>query len=189
MQEEKELIIALKLGSQTAFTALYHLYSGRLLGKLIRFTKSETEAVEILQNTFIKVWNHRESIDPERSFRSYLFRISENLVYDFYRKAARERNMRKSLSQLHSGNYEGLEEELFKKENEAAIQDIVNRLSPQRRHVFKLVKFEDKTYHEVAELLNISPATISDHIVKATKFIRKHLAMHLYILVFLFLHD
>ena len=91
---EKYLIALLNNGNEGAFEELYRLYSNRLFGYFIKFVKSEIIAADLLQDAFIKIWNNRQNIDPEKSFRSYLFRIAENLVYDFFRKAARNKNCR-----------------------------------------------------------------------------------------------
>ena len=94
---EKDLLMLLSAGNEAAFEELYHLYSKRLLGYFIKLVKSETFAAELLQDAFVKIWNNRQNIDPDRSFRSYLFRIAENLAYDFFRKAAREESARNGL--------------------------------------------------------------------------------------------
>jgi len=89
--KEYALLALLKAGDVQAFGQLYQLYNYRLYGNLLKLVKSEQEAEEILQEVFIKIWDKRASIDVEKSFRSYLFRIAENKVYDYFRKAARNR--------------------------------------------------------------------------------------------------
>jgi RNA polymerase sigma-70 factor (family 1) len=172
---EKGLVTLLKEGDEAAFEFLYHLYSKRLLGFIIKSVKSETIASELLQDTFIKIWQGREDIDPEQSFRSYLFRISENVVFDFFRKVARDKALRVILINSACEEYSHVEENLYIKENAQIVNDLINRLPPKRREIFQLIKMEDRSYNEVSHALSISPSTISDHIVKATKFIRQHL--------------
>ena len=172
---EKDLVTLLTQGNESAFESLYHLYSKRLLGFLIKLVKSETIASELLQDTFVKVWKNRKNIDPEQSFRSYLFRISENVVFDFFRKTARDKALQAMLINSACEEYSHVEENLCTKENEQILNDLINLLPPKRREIFQLIKIEDRSYNEVSHALSISPSTISDHIVKATKFIRQHL--------------
>lgn len=172
---EKDLVTLLTQGNESAFESLYHLYSKRLLGFLIKSVKSETSASELLQDTFVKIWKNRKNIDPEQSFRSYLFRISENVVFDFFRKAARDKALQAMLINSACEEYSHVEENLCTKENEQILHDVINLLPPKRREIFQLIKMEDRSYNEVSRALSISPSTISDHIVKATKFIRQHL--------------
>ena len=157
---------------------MYQLYSGRLFGYLIKLVKSEVFAQELLQDTFIKLWNKRENINPEKSFRSYLFRIAENNVYDFFRKAARDKKLQEAIIKNACENYRHVEENLLTKENEQILQDAINLLPPKRRQIFQLIKIEERSYDEVSALLNISVSTINDHIVKAMKSIREALKQY-----------
>ena len=161
-------------GSENAFEKIYQLYSPRLYGKLLKLVKSESHAKEILQDVFMKIWEHRNSIDPEKSFRSYLFKIAENKVYDFFRKAAREKNMESKLIAFSTANYSVIDEFISGDENLAKLQQAIELLPPQRQAVIRLCKLEGKSYKEVSELLGISVSTISDHIVKGTKSIREY---------------
>ncbi len=173
--DERELLLLLSQGNATAFEQLYRLYSARLLGNFIRLVKSEAMAAELLQSLFIKIWDNRCTIDPDKSFCSYLFRIAENLVHDYFRKAARDKKLQAILVSRATGQYLHVEERLYNKESAHALYDAIAALPSQRRRVFQLVKMEGRSYEEVSRLLNISTSTISDHIVKATKFIREKL--------------
>ena len=172
---EKDLVIRLKDGDTRAFEQIYQLYSSRLLGFLIKLVKSDLCAAELLQDTFIKLWDNRMNIDPNQSFRSYLFRIAENSVYDFFRKAARDKKLQAAIIKSACEKYQHVEENLVTKENEQILQEAINLLPPKRRLVFQLIKIEERSYDEVSTLLNISESTINDHIVKATKTIREDL--------------
>ena len=119
---EKELVILLTKDSEAAFEKLYNLYSGRLFGYLFKFVKSENFAREILQNSFVKIWNSRHHIDPEQSFSAYLFRIAENLIYDFFRKAARDKKLQKELISISAVQYNYAEDALCSKENARLLQ-------------------------------------------------------------------
>jgi len=169
---EKELVTLLKESNEAAFEELYHLYSRRLLGYLIKLVKSEAFAAELLQDVFVKIWNSRKNIDPEQSFRSYLFRIAENCVYDFYRKAARDKKLQTELIKIATSEYSHVEEDFSDKESAQFLQEAIDALPPKRRQIYRLIKVEERSYDEVSSLLKISTSTISDHIVKATKSIR-----------------
>jgi RNA polymerase sigma-19 factor, ECF subfamily len=148
--------------------------------------KSEWTAQEILQDVFLKIWHNRESIDIEKSFRSYLFKIAENKVYDFFRKAAGDKKLRAQLLAVATEHYEHIEEFLLKKENNLLLQKAISSLSPQRQQIFRMCKLEGKSYEEVSRQLDISTSTVSDHIVKAGKSVREYLLDHLDIAIILF---
>ena len=96
-------------------------------------------------------------------------------MVDFFRKTARDKKMEERLSVFASADYVYIEEMMISKEKAAMLQQAIAALPAQRRQVFSLCKLDAKSYQEVSALLGISVSTISDHIVKATKFIRLHL--------------
>jgi RNA polymerase sigma-70 factor (family 1) len=177
-QQEKDIVLRMMQGDELAFEKIYRLYSPKLYGNLLRLLKSVPQTEQILQDVFLKVWEYRSSIDPEKSFRSFLFKIAENKAYDFFRKAARDKKLEAELIALSTVNYTVLEEFVADDEKLILLENAINNLPPQRQQVFRLCKLEGRSYREVSELLGISLSTISDHIVKATKSIRDHLEIH-----------
>jgi RNA polymerase sigma-70 factor (ECF subfamily) len=173
---EKELLLLLKQGSQYAFEQLYLAYSKRIFGNIIRLVRSTDTAQELLQDIFLKLWNNREQIDPDQSFRSWLFRIAENTAYDFFRRAARDEKIKRELLKAAVSMYHHVEEALYTKENVHIIQSAIEALPAQRKKVFHLCKIDGRSYEDVSAQLGISTSTISDHIVKATRFIREYLS-------------
>ena len=172
---EKDWVSLLIKDDGAAFEKLYRLYSERLLAYLIKLLKSEDVACEVLQDVFIKVWNNRQHIDAAQSFRSYLFRIAENCVYDFFRKAARDKKLRTILIHSACKDYNPIEEAVYMKERSQLLQEAIDALPPKRRQVFHMVKIEERSYEEVSHMLHVSVSTVNDHIVKATKSIRENL--------------
>ena len=174
LQDEKTLLLELIEGSEFAFEEIYRLYSPRLFGRLLKLVKIEAQAKEILQDVFLKIWENRILIDPEKSVRSFLFKIAENKVYDFFRKVTRDKNMESQLIALATTDHTIIESFKSGEENLAILQKAIAGLPPQRQQVFRLCKLEGKSYKEVSEMLGISASTISDHIVKGTKTIRDY---------------
>mgnify|MGYP001114919988 CR=1 FL=1 len=175
---EKELTERLIVGDKVAFEALYHHYSAPLLASLIRLVKSKSLAGELLQDTFIKIWERRQLTDPNQPFRPWLFTIARNLVYDYFRKASRDKKLHNTLLQLATDYFVHVEEAVLNKEIADQLREAIDALPPQRRQVFRLCREEGKTYEEVSRLLDISTSTISDHIVKANRFLQQQLRQH-----------
>lgn len=171
--EERNILSDLRSGSQTAFRQIYEQYSGRIYLNILKMVKAEQDATELLQEVFIKVWDKRELIDPEQSFRSYLFQIARYAVYNFIRKNKLEKQVQAYLSLHNTQLYSHVEEQLDEKQDEQWLSQTIEQLPPQRRLIYTLCKIEGKSYAEVSALLNISTSTINDHIVKATKYIKE----------------
>jgi RNA polymerase sigma-70 factor (family 1) len=175
---EKEWLARVKYGDQQAFSELYQCYSERLYRSLLRLVKSEQMAEELLQDIFVKFWEKRETIDIGFSLQSYLLRIGENMVYDFYRKLKRDQKLLAIIKAAASDNYTPIEDSLLIEENTQLLRQAIETLPPQRRQVFEYCKLQGRSYQETSELLGISTSTINDHIVKATKTIRQFIFAH-----------
>jgi len=181
------LLKALQQGDEAAFNSLYNLHSKPLYRKIMRMVGDEEIAKELLQDLFFKLWAKREQIDESRSIRSYLYTIAVNLVYDNFRKAAKDKALEARLMAMAVEYYTHSEEALLAKDNQKVIERIVHQLPPQRRQVYMLCKIDGMSYEEAARALHISASTIRDHIVKANKTIREFLQANPDITVFLFL--
>ena len=175
LHNEKELLTRVSRGDEKAFHALYYHYSPRIYSNLLKLVKSGDLAQELLQQVFVSIWLRHASIDPDKSFRSYLFAIANNLVIDFYRKVKRDKLLMDKLVAASQEHYLHTEEWLEEKETFRMIQSAIADLPPQRRVIFTLCKLENRTYKEVSQLLGISTATVNSQIVKATSAIHKKL--------------
>lgn len=172
---ESELLMDVKLGSRCAFEQLYHLHRLVIYNNLKRLIRDEFTAKEILQDVFMKIWERRTELEPEKSFRAYLFRIARNMVMDYYRKVKREKKLVDNLQVFASEVSDQPMESVISRDEEEMLMGTIDTLSPQRKRIFTLCKLEGKSYEEVSQILGVSSSTISDHIVKATKTIRHRL--------------
>lgn len=175
MKTDQELTGLLRVGDESAFLELYNRYKFRITGNLMKLLKSEDLVEELLQDLFLKLWDTRAQLDPEKSFRSYLFKISENMVMDVFRKAARDKRMQVKLMSAQTETYSHIEEKIFSDQDNSLLQQAIDKLPPQRKQVFMLCKIEGKSYKEVSELLGISASTINDHLLKANRFLKQQL--------------
>ena len=178
IDNEQALLTQLQEGDATAFDQLYFRYSNRIYGRLLRMTKSVEVSEELLQDVFMKVWEHRDRINPALPFRAYLFRIAENLISDYYRRAAKDRRVYEHLLRVGTAHEqpfdEACEHQLYQKKLDR-LQEALGRLPGKCREVYTLCKIEGKSYREVALQLDMSTATISNHMTKANKLLRLHL--------------
>lgn len=174
-QPEQEIVSRLRDGESYAFELLYHRYKYQLAANLLKLLKSEELAEEVLQELFIRIWEGRESLDPDKSFPAYLFRIARNMVVDIYRKAARESKVRQQLLLATEEFENSVEDAILDRESNADLYDAIALLPPQRRKVFTLCRIEGKSYKEAGELLGISSSTVNDHLLKANKFLKDQL--------------
>lgn len=156
------------------FTCLYQEYRQVLFKKFLLLLNSPEVVKDIIQEVFVRAWIKRDVIKPESSLKGYMYKIGRNLIFDYYRQ--------KSIIYQTSWTYLWQSEQEWPDDNQISTEDrvtklemIVNQLPPQRKRVFELCKYQQKSYQEVSQVLHISLSTISDHIVKAKNYIRTEL--------------
>lgn len=173
---EKDLLLQLRDGDHRAFNHIYHKYSAVLIANLIRLLKNDMLVDEVMQETFMTLWEKRANIDPDKQVDGYLFRISANKVKNIFKRAVHDIKMRKYFYPIIEAGYEQIETELFRKENEELLHDLLQKLPPKQREVYTLCKLRGMTYREVSKMLNISESTINSHILRANNLLKKELA-------------
>jgi len=172
---EEELLEKLAEGDECAFEQLYLIYSPKIYGKILQLVKQVAIAEEVLQDVFVKIWEKREMLDNQKSFKSFLYTIAKNLVVDLFRRAALDRQMLEKFIVDNTEFYNPFETvDDPETESKAIVQSALDILPPQRKKIYTMVKLEGKSYDEVSELLDISASTINDHVVKATKSLKAH---------------
>ena len=175
LENEVQWISQLKNGNKQAFEVIYQFYSNSIYSKIIKMTKDEAVADDLLQDIFVKIWERRAFINEEFSFRGWIYKIAENCVYDYYRMLSQDAKMREKLLSTFAEMYNHTEDYILNKERGKMLDDALLQLPPQRQAIFKLCKLDGKSYAEAAEILNISPSTVSGQLVKATKTIKDHI--------------
>lgn len=173
--DECNLLIKLGAGEETAFNTLYKLYGNRVYNRLLKLTQSEQIADELLQDTFVILWNKRHTINPDLPIKSWLYKVAENEVYQLYRKIARDKKLQEHIVSTFIETYSHTEEGLFYKESEELLNKAMEQLSPQRKEVFKLCRIDGLSYQEAANQMGVSVSTVSNHLVQATNLVRTYI--------------
>ena len=174
-EEEKIKMVALAQGCRQAFESLYYFYRPQLYQWIYKLVRSHETSQELFQDVFVKIWNYREQLTGIESFKNYLYTITQNLVYDYYRKVAADRNKIESFKRNYVTLYcNDVEQQINFKETVAHFEDVLSLVPQKSRQVYVLCKLEGKSYKEVSKLLNISMSTVNNHIVKATNIIKNN---------------
>lgn len=173
--EEFELLNRLKDNDKKAFLAIYNHYRQPLYTFIIKFVKIPAYAEDILQDTFLKIWEIRMRINTELSFKAYLYRISRNLVYKFLKSLSTEESLQLNMVHHFQPDNNSPELRLEWKQYEEKVNEAINHLPPKRQKVFRLCREHHKTYDQVSQELGISVNTVKEHMVLAMKFITEYL--------------
>jgi RNA polymerase sigma-70 factor (ECF subfamily) len=181
---DQHLVKLLQKGNVAAFDSLFEIYSLKLFGFALKYLKNETDAEELVQEVFIKVWENHPLLKSELSFKSFLFTIALNHIRKHFNKKATSLRYLESLrndpefsDQVTSDDYETTLIKIYK---------IIDQMPERRREIFLKSKLEGKSSKEVAAELNISPGTVDNQVSEALRFTRSQLkTQNLEILLFI----
>lgn len=175
LRTEKELVIGLRQGDRKAFQLLFEYYAKRIFAFAKGYLKSNSDAEEIVQNVFVKVWNVRASVNTELSFKSYLFKITYNDVREFFNKQSRENRYKHEILDYAIEFDNRTEDRIDYKSLLDLVETRIEQLPPRQREVMVLSKKQGIPTQEIAALLEISPRTVEKHLAEALKQLKKDL--------------
>lgn len=170
---DKELIEGIKEGKKLAFQKLYEKYVSRIFNFALSYLKDETKTEELVQNVFIKIWEKKELLDTSKNFKSYIFKISINEIYQFIRK----KNIENAYTDYIKNNYKPDEDSTW---HTVVLNDMLNKLRTlvqqlpdKQKNIFYLSKEEGLSNAEIAKKLKISKRTVENHLYRAISFLKE----------------
>jgi RNA polymerase sigma-70 factor (ECF subfamily) len=175
--EEKKLVGLLNQSDQQAFNTLFRLYSMKVYHFSYGYLKSIDEAEEIVQDTFVRIWEKRDTIDPSYSFSGFVFTIAQHLILNRIRKIRNENRYKATLAKHSLQIQNETENIILHDELEKAQQQALVGLPPRRKIIYQMIREEGMTHKQVAEQLNISVKTVESQMTEAIKYFRAKLSL------------
>ena len=163
-------------GDEAAFREIFFRYYKAMHYHAFSFTKTQSDADDIIQDVFIKLWRHPEKIKPDVSLKSYLYKTVGNKALDHLRAVARRGKLYEAYRQRmgHTSAYTA-DHRVNLAEFEKRIKDLIEKLPAQRKKIFLLHYREEKTPKQIADELNIREKTVRNQISKAYRSLRDNL--------------
>jgi len=174
-KKEQDMIVRLRKGDFEAFDQLFNRYSKRLYVFALNYLKANVDAEDLVQHIFIKVWEHRKSLDEKQSFNAYLFSIAKNSILNHFRKKANQQSYIDHIKQHTRLLHRKEEDDIIYTDLNNQVQKIIHQLPARRREIFLLSRNDGYSNDEIAEKLNLSKKTVNNQITHALKFIREQL--------------
>ena len=171
-----ELLIRLKNGDILAFDRIYELYSHKLYSFVFRILKNESEAADIVQEVFVKIWESRDKLGDYKLLNSYIFTIAYNFSISLIRKRI---SSNKYLERLKNSSVivtapASISEIEFNELN-VQVERLISQLPERQKQVYLLHRENGLTYSEIADQMGISKNTVENHMVKALKYLRENM--------------
>lgn len=176
--DEAGLLKRLANDDQQVFEFLFNRYKDRLFKVAMLYVKSPSVAEDILQEVFTKVWLHRKTLVDIKSFDSWLYKVSKNIILNYNKRQLLEWKVYKNLSSVHLFNESETDHKVRSAQLQVILKKAVSQLPSQQQAVYKFAKEENLTHKETAEKLSISPLTVKTHLARALTHIRSYLKTH-----------
>lgn len=172
--ETDDLMKQVQEGDMHAYQELIRRYQKKAFRVISSYVHNQEDAMEVLQDTFLKVFTARQSWDRRFSFAGWLYRIAINASIDRYRRSDRGRTssledvvesriQQSSALSSGPGPLDGMQE----RERRRLLEGAVRRLPPRQREVVSLRFFGDMRLEEIAEALNCPLGTVKSNLHKA----------------------
>ena len=180
----KQVLQRLKNGDEGAFDTVFWSYNSHVFHFIDSLLYDKTLAEDFTQNVFLKIWERRESINPEDSFESYLFTIARNMVY----KESEKRLLSERFLE-YIGNQQDFDGQLEAKIDAESLREyvdeLVEQMPPSRRNIYYLSRKQHLTNKEIAKQLSISEKTVETQLYRALQYLRVKLADEITVLALL----
>ena len=175
--EERQLVREVKAGKEDALGRLLWIHWRGLVQYVLPVVRSQDQAEDVVQETFVRLWEKRTDWKRTETLRPVLYRIARNL-------ALNERRRHRTFLDRVTGREPPREldpradplAEAVGSDLEEAVREAVDALPERRREIFILVRFHSMTYREAAETLDVSPQTVANQVSLATRDLREALS-------------
>ncbi len=181
--KDQLFIASLKAGNHNAFEKMYETYYSPLVDFARLQINDREQARDIVQKTFMHLWENRDDLGIEYNLQGYLFTSVKNRCINHHRHLKVRNEHRKSTQHLRPVA-DG--DEMISKEIETRVQQAIEALPDQCKAVFKLSRFDQLKYQEIAEQLGLSIKTVEAHMGRALRQLRQDLADYLPLLLILY---
>lgn len=178
---DSEFMYFFRSGDQDAFAKLFKHYYSPLCNYAVTILKYPEIAEEVVQETFIKIWENRKSINIEASVHAYLYRSVHNNCISYFRSQAvslkHDKTVRDEIALHAEMATHGLTGEtldsIINGELEAFLNQKIDELPEQCNKIFYLSRYEQLTYREIAAKLGISVNTVKTQLSRAFEKLRE----------------
>ena len=181
------LMERIRTGDMEAFRELVEAHEKRVVGTITRMLSDETEAEDLAQQVFIRVWNSAARWEPTAKFTTWLYTILRNLVFNESRRRARHpvRSLDAEMDdedhprQFSDPNVKAPDTALLDAEMQDAIERAIQELPEAQRMAVVLRRYQDVSYEEIGEVLELTVPAVKSLLFRARTELKEKLRTYL----------
>jgi len=173
----------LPLHDEKSFEQLFRNQYAPLCGYARKYIDDPDQSEEVVQDVFANLWQKRSTIEITSTIESYLFRAVRNTCLNILKHFKVREKHKDGITASYNNSGERADNLVLEIELMNQIENLISELPPERQKVFKMSRFEEMKYKEIAEELGISIKTVEAQMGKALKFLRENLGDYLPMIV------
>ena len=172
-------------GDHEAFRQLVVRHQNAVIGTVAKMLGNPSEAEDIAQQVFLRIWRHAKRYRPDAKFTTYLYTITRNLVFNETRRKSRKKEVssderEENSNRLIEANPDRQpDSELLQAELQRAVDDAIAGLPETQRMAVVLRRYEQLSYEEIAAVLGLSVSAIKSLLFRARTSLRDALSGYL----------
>ena len=182
-----DIALMLRVGKQDeqAFEELITRHQNAVIGTAAKMLNSTSEAEDIAQQVFIRLWKSAPRYKPKAKFTTFLFTITKNLVFNESRRRSRKKESsieeREDNFHLQTPDTQNSspDKELLQGELQTAIDTAINSLPEKQRMAVILRRYQNMSYDEIANVLELSVSAVKSQLFRARNELRDSLQQYL----------
>lgn len=186
----KSMILDFINGEEYAFTNIYKLYYKDIWSYCFKHTRSSEIAEELASDVFLRFWEARTKLDPEKEVKPYLLTITKNVTFTWLKRMLTDQKMKNEFRGRYISDQDDAKQDVViaASMDLALLRKIMSKMPVKRRETFELCKIEGLSYTEAANILSVSKETIKEHMSLAKRDMNKlaNAADFLYLLIPIF---
>lgn len=171
----QEVIDGCRRGEPGAFAQLFEEYKDRVYSIALRYSGEPAVAMDIAQETFLKLMSRIEQYRGDASFESWLYRLVVNACLDHRRRGKRLVPVLEEVLDRFRATERGALDSLLRDERQEQVQRVVDTLGPEHRIVVVLRYTEGLSYEEIAAALQCSKGTVASRLNRAHRILERRL--------------
>lgn len=181
---DKELFQQLAEGNEQAFQQFYNEHWNRIYSLALAYLKSATQAQDIVQEVFLKVWTKRAQLRKVEKPEAFVYIMGRNEVINALKKKIHLVALDEQANDYLPDDYLLPHQAVDLKEMQQKINRAIETLPPQQQLIFKLSRDQGLNHEEIADRLGIERSTVKNHIVRALNTLRTQLQLSGHSLLF-----
>ncbi len=177
--QEKELVEAAKGGNLEAFEQILFAYEKPIYSYVYRLVRQKEDAQDLTQETFVKLYKHIDSVDSEKNFRAWVYKIATNTVYDWLRKKQKRQELfiiDDPDVQFETVDVETPYQDMQRVERAKDVETALQKVRPVYRAVLLLFYWQGFGYTEIANVLSLPLNTVKTYLYRAKHALKEELS-------------